>query len=145
MQSGTLRDAERVHILGAGNLGQYLARGLVKQNPQLPVTLLFHRNGLMGDWKAAGEAIKCETGGKVDRTGGIDVELIGSGAKSVPIRHLVVACKTYMTVPALRGVEERLSEESTIVFLQNGMGKLQRLIHHPSTSRTLLTWLYRYH
>lgn len=139
MRSGTARDAERVHILGAGNLGQYLARGLVKQNPKLPVTLLFHRDGLLRDWKAAGETIECETEGKVDRTGGIDVELIDGGTDSGSIRHLVVACKTYMTVPALRMVKERLSEESTIVFLQNGMGMLEHPMHHPSTSGTFLT------
>ena len=115
--------ANRIHILGAGNLGQYLARGLVRQNPALPVTMLFHRAGLLADWKKAGEAIKCTVGGKVDETRGIDVELIdGTEGEGARIEHLIVACKTYAAVPALRLVQTRLDERSTIVFLQNGMG-----------------------
>ena len=118
------RDGERIHILGAGNLGQYLARGLVIQDPKVPVTLLFHRKGLLDDWKAAGETIECMTDGAVDRTGGIDVELLDqAGDEAETIKHLIVACKTYMTVPALKLVRSRLDEKSTIVFLQNGMGK----------------------
>ena len=115
---------QRIHILGAGNLGQYLARGLASQRPRSPVTLLFHRRGLLDDWKAAGESIECVAAdGTVDRTGGIDVELLGEdGDKAGAIRHLIVACKTYMAVPALRRVRSRLDGESTIVFLQNGMG-----------------------
>lgn len=119
---GTARDAHRIHILGAGNLGQYLARGLVKQNPNLPVTLLFHRNGLLSDWKAAGEAIECVTDGAIDRTAGIGVELLDDAEEAEPIKHLVVACKTYMAVSALKQVQKRLDENSTVVFLQNGMG-----------------------
>lgn len=122
-KASTAPDAPRIHILGAGNLGQYLARGLRKQNPQLPVTLLFHRAGLLEDWKAAGEEIECVADGAVDRTGGIDVELLGGGeGEAAPIRHLIVACKTYMAVSALRQVQGRLDAKSTIVFLQNGMG-----------------------
>ncbi|MBE3042199.1 hypothetical protein IMZ48_06390 [Candidatus Bathyarchaeota archaeon] len=115
--------ANRIHILGAGNLGQYVARGLVKQNPTLPVTLLFHRAGLLTDWKTAGEAIECTIDVEVDRTGGIDVELVDGTEDEVGrIENLIVACKTYMAVPALRAVQSRLDEKSTIVFLQNGMG-----------------------
>ena len=131
MHSGTARDPRRIHILGAGNLGQYLARGLVKQNPKLPVTLLFHRDGLLRDWNTAGEAIECETGGRIDRTGGIDVELVDGSTETSPISNLIVACKTYMTVPALQKVKARLNEESTIVFLQNGMGMLQNIKPQP--------------
>lgn len=119
---GTTDDSHRIHILGAGNLGQYLARGLVKQNSKLPVTLLFHRNGLLRDWQVAGEAIECVTDSAVDRTGGIDVELLSDAEKAEPIKHLIVACKTYMAVPALKQVQRRLDENSTVVFLQNGMG-----------------------
>lgn len=145
MHSGTTRDPRRIHILGAGNLGQYLARGLVKQNPKLPVTLLFHRDGLLRDWKAAGEVIECETDGKVDRTGGIDVELVDGKAGSSPISHLIVACKTYMTVPALATVKGRLSKESTIVFLQNGMGAFRNLrVRQPYVIEPFLTRLPRY-
>ena len=120
MAHATNAEAQRIHILGAGNLGQYLARGLVRQTPKVPVTPLFHRRGLLDDWEAAGEAIECVSGRGVDRTGGVDVELLENGNE--PIRHLIVACKTYMTVPALKRVRSRLSRQSTIVFLQNGMG-----------------------
>ncbi|SPO07572.1 uncharacterized protein DNG_10267 [Cephalotrichum gorgonifer] len=152
MSSPVPPNAERIHILGAGNLGQYLARGLTRQNPLHPVTLLLHRPSLLQDWESAGSAIECETNGQVDHTTGISVELIdgdedGDGAApgvdgSSGIKNLIVACKTYMTVPALRRVRNRLDEGSTIVFLQNGMGTTEEVTKQlfPSVSTRPAYW-----
>lgn len=120
--NSSTRDAHRIHIIGAGNLGQYLARGLARQNSKLPITLLLHRDGLLNDWRAAGETIECVADGAIDRTGGIGVELLDDADEAEPIKNLIVACKTYMTVSALKRVRRRLDENSTVVFLQNGMG-----------------------
>jgi len=39
-----------------------------------------------------------------------------------PIRNLIIATKTVFTIPALLAVKHRITRESTICFLQNGMG-----------------------
>jgi 2-dehydropantoate 2-reductase len=124
MSSSPFTRPARIFILGAGNLGQYLARGLANTSPTPPVTLLFHRKGLLDDWRSAGREIKCEYEGRTDYTKGVDVELVSdiTNHQAAPIENLIVACKTYLTVTALEQVKSRLTPKSTIVFLQNGMG-----------------------
>jgi 2-dehydropantoate 2-reductase len=44
-----------------------------------------------------------------------------------PIEHLIVSTKAMQVVKSLMAVRHRLSPESTIVFLQNGMGVLEEV------------------
>ncbi|KAF2723680.1 hypothetical protein K431DRAFT_310774 [Polychaeton citri CBS 116435] len=44
-----------------------------------------------------------------------------------PIHNLIVSVKTPFTVSALSSVRHRLSRDSTIVFLQNGMGVIEEI------------------
>lgn len=115
-----------IHILGVGNLGKYAAHALVKHNPDQPVTLLLHREGLVADWHAAGEEIECIEDGVSSKRSGFGVEVLPSSdvlaAGRPPIKHLIVATKTYNTTAALRRIRARLSSQSNILFLQNGMG-----------------------
>ena len=112
-----------VHILGLGNLGKLFAHSPRKHNPQLPITLLFHRPTLVDEWKRAGQSIEIVRDEKPDKRGGFDYELINEELRQEnKIVNLVVATKTHATVEALRPLKQRLGAFSTILFLQNGIG-----------------------
>jgi 2-dehydropantoate 2-reductase len=115
---------ERVHILGLGNLGKFFAHSLAKSNPNTPITLLFHRPTLAAEWEEAGRRIEIVTNGVSDRQTGFNVEMIGGAEAKEPgaIRNLIVATKTYATAPALMPLKQRMSSDTTLLFLQNGMG-----------------------
>ncbi|PKS11179.1 hypothetical protein jhhlp_002940 [Lomentospora prolificans] len=126
VSTGTANGYDRIHILGVGNLGKLVAYHLVKQDPQTRVTLLFHRQSLVTEWDAAGRKIECVTDGQAHSASGIDAEVVSS-AESRPIKNLIVACKTFMTTTALSQVKNRLDGESTLLFIQNGMGTTEEV------------------
>lgn len=110
-----------VHILGIGNLAKLLAHSLRKHYPDLPITLLFHRPSLAEEWDRAGKTIEIVRNGVSDRQKGFLHEDVFAGKDS--IHQLIVATKTHATVEALRPLQTRLSASSTLLFLQNGIGK----------------------
>jgi 2-dehydropantoate 2-reductase len=125
-----------MHILGIGNLGKFCAHAIRKSDPALAVILLFHRENLREDWTACGKGIEVVTDGVSNTRSGFGVEIMTPDAKeplTSCITHLIVASKSYNTTAALRLVRHRLSESSTVLFLQNGMGKclnsLTKIIH----------------
>ena len=131
-------DMAPIYIVGIGNLGKLVAYCLRKQSPATPVTLLLHREGLLSDWASAVQAIECGTPGAdvVDRQTGFAVEAPGQHHHKTPlppIKNLVVATKTYMTIAALRPIQHRLGRDSNVLLLQNGMGTAEEL------SETLFT------
>ena len=121
-----------IYVLGVGNLGKYVAHSLMKQTCR-GVILLFHRPGLEEQWRSAASSIQCVTDGVPDKRSGFGVEVLPPLSQSPsknhsthgvlePIMYLIVATKTYMTTNALKLVKDRLHSESSILFLQNGMG-----------------------
>ena len=126
MSTNSTAGSQRIHILGVGNLGKYVARGLRKACPELPITLLFHRPDLQSQWDDGGKAIEYTRETYVDKTSGFDVEIIPQDVSEVgnlpPISNLILLTKTYNSTPSLRRVKSLLSEKSTIVFVQNGIG-----------------------
>ncbi|KAF2964673.1 hypothetical protein GQX73_g8896 [Xylaria multiplex] len=118
----------RIYVLGVGNLGKYVAHALRKRHSQLPITLLFHRADLASEWDAAGRGITQVAEGMSDKRTGFDVEFLfdSTGHKS-PIKHLIVATKTYMTASAIDLVKGRLGKNSSILFLQNGIGTVDEV------------------
>jgi 2-dehydropantoate 2-reductase len=136
-----------IHILGLGNLGKYVAFALRRKQQTVvsPVTLIFHRKGLLEDWERESRSIRyytpdcLKTQPPVEklRATGFRVEFLGTssaanhgvenqtyvinGSKS-PIRHLIVTTKTYATAAALAPIKDRLGKDSHILFLQNGIG-----------------------
>ncbi|KAK4457589.1 ketopantoate reductase PanE/ApbA C terminal-domain-containing protein [Cladorrhinum samala] len=123
-----------IHILGLGNIGKYVAHALRKHNPDLPITLLFHKRVMLGAWQKEGQTItSIRQSPQLDERngqGGFNIELLGNlpkGAKSEstsqgPIRNLIVATKSYRTATAIKPLKHRLDKDSNILFLQNGMG-----------------------
>ena len=117
-----------IHILGLGNVGKLVAHALASSHPAPPqVRLLLHRPELSAQWDKAGRYIDVVTKGVSDPRAGFQVEET-FGEESGLIRHLIVATKTYATIPALEPLRHRLSNESTMLFLQNGMGVSIRFI-----------------
>ena len=129
-----------VHILGLGNLGKLFAYSLAKCNKETPITLLFHRASLVPEWDKAGRSIEITTNGVSDRQTGYDYEVLDDTTANGhgPITSLIVATKTYLTVAALRPIKHRLSKDSTLLFLQNGMGKLRSLVLRQSAANRVL-------
>ncbi|KAK3358549.1 ketopantoate reductase PanE/ApbA C terminal-domain-containing protein [Lasiosphaeria ovina] len=152
--SATLNRA--IYILGVGNLGKLVAHSLARREAAAPVTLLFHRPGLLADWEASGRAIKCTTDGVVDTRRNFSVELLPNGYgtrtgresgsetqhRPPPIHYLVVTTKAYSTLAALELVKDRIDRNSTILFLQNGIGTTKEVSDNlfvvPNTRPTYL-------
>lgn len=117
-----------VHVLGLGNLGRFFAHSLRKAHPDLPITLLFHRQSLVQEWDASSRGIEIATNGVSNRQEGFDFEVIGSDVTSKEsgndlISNLIVATKTYATKSALSRIAHRIDQQSSLLFVQNGMGK----------------------
>lgn len=120
----------RIHVLGLGNLGLLYAHGLATITPSPPpVTLLFHRAGLLKEWEAAGRKIEITTNDVANSEGKFDVEdLTSSSTSPEAIRNLIVTTKTIKTKQAIESVRHRLGRSSAILFCQNGMGTLEEVI-----------------
>ena len=70
------RVPRRIHILGAGNLGKFVAHALAGIPNRPPMTLLFRRPGSMISWQEEGCSIKVTTDGMTETRRGYEVELV---------------------------------------------------------------------
>jgi 2-dehydropantoate 2-reductase len=114
-----------IYILGIGNLGKLMAHSIRKYHPSTPITLLFHRAGLVDDWNRARQKIDIVNNGQSDPQGDFDYEVqLDLGDE---IQNLVVATKTHSTLRALNPLRHRLSSLSTLLFLQNGIGTMDEV------------------
>ena len=124
----------RIYILGIGNVGKFIAHSLAGIPNRPPITLLLHRQGLLHEWKSDGEEIDIVSHGVSHKRKGFQIELTGPEYRNLgrremykPIQNLIVAVKSPQTVAALSVVAHRLNRQSTIVFLQNGMGIMEEI------------------
>lgn len=143
----------RIHILGLGNVGQFIAHSLrgIKNPP--PVTLIFHRWQTLNEWKESDQQIQVITDGIGEKSEGYDAELaylrrrfhgkeipvngatdtqttvshMRENESAEPINSLIVCTKTPNVLQALAAVRHRLHKESVILFLQNGMGTVEEV------------------
>ncbi|KAI9769739.1 MAG: 2-dehydropantoate 2-reductase (Ketopantoate reductase) (KPA reductase) (KPR) [Geoglossum umbratile] len=122
--SSAAHPAEPIHILGIGNIGNLIAHSLARVTPAPPVVLLLHRPGLLPEWEKVGRCIDVVTDRSSDKQRGFTAVLVSkdNGATGGIIKNLVVATKTHAASAAIQPLKHRLSNESTILFLQNGMG-----------------------
>jgi len=142
----------RIHILGSGNVGNLVAYSLRTLPNPPPVTLLFHKFSKLEDFQNSGSRIELRRPLKeVSVSHGYDVELTpppnavvaantplealvdpNTGATPPPppqrrIASLIITTKAHQTIAALRPISERLTRDSTILILQNGMGVLEEI------------------
>ncbi|KAF2103953.1 hypothetical protein NA57DRAFT_29906 [Rhizodiscina lignyota] len=142
--------ARRIHILGTGSIGILIAHSLRGISNPPAVTLLMHRVGKARQWLRGSEEIKLVTQGQTEARSGFDWEYAipmwrrhGRAEKyherikeaeepshseefslnaTSPISNLIVSVKAQQTVSALLSIKARLTPQSTILFMQNGMG-----------------------
>ena len=165
-ETGTGRLSGRIHILGLGNVGTFIAHSLASRQSPPPMTLLLHNINFYRAWVARKESLSVKTNGLDDIKTGFDINLKGGENiwYSMPYRGedstsnkderlinekasdaeieqaletaeeddsmiecLIVAVKTPQTVVAVQSVRHRLTRDSTILLIQNGMGTRELL------------------
>ncbi|OCL13482.1 2-dehydropantoate 2-reductase [Glonium stellatum] len=134
-------DKKSIYILGVGSIGKLFAHSLAKSSSAPPVTLLLHRPELAVDCDKAGGCIEVVKNGSADKQCGFQTEVIlqkgGDTSTHEIITNLIVVTKAQATVPALQPLKHRLTNESTILFLQNGLGVTEevtaRIFPNPSS------------
>ncbi|KAJ5335340.1 Ketopantoate reductase ApbA/PanE [Penicillium brevicompactum] len=136
----------RVHILGIGNVGSFIAHSLATRRNPPPITLCMHNDYVRSDFAKKRGSISVSTHGLDDVRSGFDVETIdefGTWSQQPrkdyrpspfitegpdilvddsPIDCLIVCTKAHRTELAIRDIKHRLTKDSTICFVHNGMG-----------------------
>jgi 2-dehydropantoate 2-reductase len=132
----------RIHILGVGNVGRFVAHALRGIPRPPPVTLLLPRYQMLLNWDKSPRRLVVHTEGESEARDGFDVEVAAPrirvhgreinsepqpGESNEPINSLIVANKTPSVLQYLSAVKHRLSPRSVVCFLQNGMGLIERV------------------
>lgn len=149
--------SRRIYILGAGCLGKLVAHAIAGIPNRPPVTLLVRSIAMLRFWGKSDQSIEVVTGGVAEKRFGYDVELLphskaepphileeesnedsssspgnaGSNnnhaADSAIIHHVIISVKAPHTILALSMIAHRLTRDSTILFLQNGVGMVDEV------------------
>jgi 2-dehydropantoate 2-reductase len=158
----------RVHVLGLGSIGTFAAHSLAEIPGQPMITLLCHRPSLLQEYIKNGRKISLKTvEGPTVSHGGYNLEVLRDGQWYLPsleqdpiqlhpdvlsraespvsdiIENLIISVKATQTVDALRPLKQRLTAQSTIMFLQNGSGMIEavneKLFSDPQTRPNYIT------
>jgi 2-dehydropantoate 2-reductase len=114
-----------IHILGTGAVGCYYS-SLLKMNNH-KVTLLLRSEDHLAELRNRNNTIIYRTKDKhipVEGFDGVNVFNDNGG----PIEALIVATKALYTLDALQPIVSRLTDNTTILLLQNGMGVADELV-----------------
>lgn len=148
--------SRRIHILGMGNIGGFIAHSLASLPNKPPMTLLLHKLEHYYAWKKYGKRLTVvkngipepkrgfdvnvlrdrvwyepyEPGAVGAEEGGENADYLRSGGRQERfvdvnderIDSLILAVKATQVEQALKSVRHRLTPQSAIVFIQNGMG-----------------------
>lgn len=147
----------RIHVLGLGSVGKFVAHALKGVPDAPPVTLIYHKRDRLKEWEESSKRLQCITDGDKEWREGYEAELavprlryhgkeVGAnagestkaqkeqeqpslmfGESSEPIDSLMLCVKSTMVLSALSAVKHRLHKESVICFLQNGMGTVEEV------------------
>ncbi|KAL4997623.1 ketopantoate reductase PanE/ApbA C terminal-domain-containing protein [Aspergillus recurvatus] len=129
-ESGQRRLSGRIHILGVGNIGTFVAHSLASRPSPPPITLLMHNPEVYQTFQNRKQTLAINSLGLDDNKTGFDVNVLSDGTwRPIPymntkaqIECLIVSVKAPATVSALESVRHRLTPKSTVLFIQNGMG-----------------------
>ncbi|ORZ01000.1 ketopantoate reductase PanE/ApbA C terminal-domain-containing protein [Syncephalastrum racemosum] len=114
----------RFHILGTGAIGCQIAVAL---RERFPVTLLPRSRQQVEEFRATYQnKITYQRLGSPDSVK-VNVDAEPMDAEG-PIENLIISTKVLHTADALRKVQPRLSDKSTLIFLQNGMGAIDEVL-----------------
>ncbi len=120
----------RIHVLGTGNIGRFVAHALAGIGDSSPITLLSNRKDIIQQWDEEGRILELIVGNASCPRSGIDVSHVAMlGSRTDESEHiidkLIVTVEASATVSILLAIKERLLPSSTICFLQNGMGIME--------------------
>ncbi|THV07513.1 hypothetical protein K435DRAFT_260012 [Dendrothele bispora CBS 962.96] len=145
------------HVLGLGAIGSLVSHHLRHSLPPRNVVTLIHKSVRQArNTIEDGPTVYVENGGVTSSTTGFKSEIFeGTVSSRIPLSErtaaneekgpgfssndiqeaeridsLFVTTKAHQTLPALRRLSPRLSGNSTIVLLQNGMGIYEELVEH---------------
>ena len=147
----------RIHIMGIGNVGSFIAYALRGIPNPPPVSLIFPRWERLKEWTDSPQKLTLITDGNAEMQGGYDAELaiprmrhhgkevglvpssteiavgmqgsinILEGESTEPIGSLIICSKAPYVLQGLSSVKHRLHKDSVILFLQNGMGIVEEV------------------
>ncbi|KAL9010481.1 MAG: hypothetical protein Q9173_004590, partial [Seirophora scorigena] len=147
-QRRTVNIPRRIHVLGVGSVGGFVAHSLAGLPQRPPITLLFSERKSLIDWYEQGESVRLTINGMLDARSNFDVEQVQrprqteepqeghkdsitqknqSLSTDEVIHNLIVSVKAFNTVGALKRVAHRLTPQSSILFIQNGMGVIEEV------------------
>ncbi|KAF1831780.1 hypothetical protein BDW02DRAFT_571679 [Decorospora gaudefroyi] len=140
----------RVHIMGVGNVGSFIAHAIRGIPNPPPVTLVFPNWEKLNAWNESPKNLTLVTEGDAEVRDGFDAELaipriryhgteVGvntaspdtsgdtgpqalPGESAEPISSLIICSKAPYVLQGLSSVKHQLHKDSVILFLQNGMG-----------------------
>ena len=127
------------HVLGLGPVGCLLAHNLRRILPSTHAISLIHKTRPNKLALLQKGSIQVDIFGAVTTSGGFFSEELKDtnrspqqrdGNRAQQIQSLFVALKAQHTVSALKTLTHRLSANSTIVLMQNGMGLYEQLIRN---------------
>jgi 2-dehydropantoate 2-reductase len=142
----------RIHVLGMGSIGLLVAHSLMRLEQSPPINLLLHRAELVENFRL-NPTIRLlnKHTSEADAQSGYSFESLepesqegvphwrqflvqnsphleaGPVTEERPIHSLIVACKAPATVSAIHSVKHRITCETTICLMQNGMGQVDEL------------------
>ncbi|RSH95262.1 2-dehydropantoate 2-reductase (Ketopantoate reductase) (KPA reductase) (KPR) [Saitozyma podzolica] len=136
----------RFHVLGVGSIGTLISHHLRLANASAPISLIVRKGTANPPPKPRDDApiwLSVQRANQRSTSKGFDIEKyderrrpqppdpsrddINADAVAGPIDSLVVCLKTHATLPAVRTLAHRLSPNSVITLLQNGMGVYDQL------------------
>lgn len=110
------------HVLGVGSIGGLWAASLALAG--YPVTLLLKDRQTAALFQQTG--LRLEADAVVEQPA---VEAVAVDQADASIDWLLVTTKTYVTLAALAPLKSRLSSNTKILLLQNGIGVQQQVVH----------------
>ncbi|KAL1797056.1 hypothetical protein ACET3X_005596 [Alternaria dauci] len=142
----------RIHIIGLGNVGTFIAHALRGIPNPPPVTLIHGGWAKYNEWINSPQRLTLVTDGDEEIRDGYDSELaiprvryhgqevglkapvdvpggpeILPGESTEPISSLIICSKAPFVLQAISSVKHRLHRDSVVCFLQNGMGVVEEV------------------
>lgn len=137
LEAAKVFKAQRIHVLGAGPYGKFIAHCLAGLANAPPISLILDHAGSIQNWKDEGKALNVVRRGKIISASGVEVELAhsltsdGESTKTETITgiidHLIVTTEGLKTVSVLSTLKDRLRPTSVICFLRDGLGVVEEV------------------
>jgi len=112
------------HVLGAGSLGGLMASRLALA--ENPVTLLLKDQVALDEFERTGLVLETEDDSINIANGRVCVE--NAREASSELDYILVATKAYDVISALNSISHRLTPNTTILLMQNGMGIYEEVV-----------------